>query len=338
MAVSNRELTEDMFQTAELDAGKNEEIAGESTSFWKDAMRRLVKNKAAVVSAIVIVFLIIMSIFGPMMNKYGYDDQDLSRANLPPKIPFLANIHWLPFDGVDSNGIDQYKAKNIKEDFWLGTDKFGRDQWTRIWKGTQISLFIAFAAAMIDLIIGVAYGGISAYFGGRVDNVMQRIIEVLSGIPQLIILILAIMVLKPGIVSIIIAMVITGWTTMARIVRSQILKLKSSEYVLASRTLGANHSRLILKHLLPNSLGQIIITTMFTVPSAIFFEAFLSFIGLGIPVPKASLGTLINDGFQSLQIFPFQVLWPAVVISLLLIAFNLLGDGLRDAFDPKQRK
>lgn len=199
-------------------------------------------------------------------------------------------------------------------------------------------MFIAFAAAAIDLLIGVVYGGISAYAGGRVDDIMQRGIEILVGIPNLVVVLLMIMVLNPGITSIIIAMIITGWTGMARIVRGEVLKLKNQEFVLAARTLGASTGRIIMKHLLPNISGIIIINTMFTIPSAIFMEAFLSFIGLGLMPPEASLGTLINTGFDNLRSYPFMFIYPAIVISVIMIAFNIMADGLRDAFDPKMHK
>jgi oligopeptide transport system permease protein len=187
------------------------------------------------------------------------------------------------------------------------------------------------------MVIGVAYGGISAYYGGRVDNVMQRIIEVLIGIPNLVIVILMILVMERGMLAIIIALTITGWVGMARVVRGQVLKLKGQEFVLASRTLGSSDRKIIIKHLLPNVVGVIIINTMFTIPSAIFFEAFLSFIGLGLQPPMASLGTLIEDGYKSLQIFPHVMIFPAIIISLLMIAFNLVADGMRDALDPKMK-
>ncbi|WP_077623058.1 oligopeptide ABC transporter permease [Sediminibacillus massiliensis] len=232
-----------------------------------------------------------------------------------------------------------YEDKGITDQyFWFGTDTLGRDLFTRTWDGTRVSLLIAFVAAAIDMLIGVAYGGISGYYGGRVDNVMQRIIEILVGIPNLVVVILMIMVLDPGIIAIIIALTITGWTGMARIVRGQILKLKGQEFVLASRTLGSSNTRILSKHLIPNTLGMIIVNTMFTIPSAIFFEAFLSFIGLGLQAPEASLGTLINEGFKALQINPHIMIFPAIVISLIMIGFNILADGLRDALDPKMRE
>ncbi|MYL56487.1 ABC transporter permease subunit [Virgibacillus halodenitrificans] len=327
-----------MFEKVNYNDVASEDITNETRAdnYWKKAMKTLFMNKWAMFSLLCIFFFIIMAIIGPLMNEHSYKEQDLARAFLPPKIPILANVHWLPFDGY-ADGVDQYELKGIEESFWFGTDQFGRDQWTRVWYGTMISLIIAFIAAIIDFLIGVAYGGISGYFGGKVDNIMQRIIEVLVGIPNLVIIILAIIILKPGLISIICAIVLTGWVGMSRIVRGQVLKLKGLEYVLASRALGLSHKSILTGDILPNSIAQIIVTTMFTVPGAIFFEAFLSFIGLGLPAPKASLGTVINEGFESLQVFPYLVLFPSIIISLLLVSFNLLGDGLRDALDPKMK-
>ncbi|MDZ5782493.1 oligopeptide ABC transporter permease [Marinococcus luteus] len=233
--------------------------------------------------------------------------------------------------------VDTYAEAGVEGNFWFGTDRLGRDQWTRTWDGTRVSLYIALIATLLDLFIGVAYGGISGFFGGRTDNILQRILEVLSGIPNLVILILMIVVLDPGILSISLAIAITGWIGMSRIVRGEILKLKNEEFVLASQTLGLSNSKVITRHLVPNTLGLIIINTMFTIPSAIFFEAFLSFIGLGLQAPNASLGVLIDNGFDALQTTPHVLIFPAVVLSVLMIAFNILADGMRDAFDPKMR-
>lgn len=338
MKHEQKTISDDLFQPAAIDEREQEQLSRESISFWRDAWRRLLKNKGAVISLFFILFIIAMAFIGPVLNDYTVKGQNVERANLPAKVPFLENISWLGFDGVDIRGVDQYEQKEVESYFWFGTDSLGRDIWTKTWEGTQISLYIAFLAATLDLLIGVAYGGISAFYGGRVDNVMQRIIEILVGIPNLIIIILMILILDPGITAITLALVITGWVNMARVVRGQILKLKGQEFILASRTLGARHNRLILKHLIPNVLGQVIITTMFTIPNAIFFEAFLSFIGLGLQPPDASLGTLINEGFQSLQIYPHMVWFPAIVISLIMISFNVLGDGLRDALDPRMRR
>ncbi|MYL32232.1 ABC transporter permease subunit [Pontibacillus yanchengensis] len=234
---------------------------------------------------------------------------------------------------------DIYAARGIQDEYyWFGTDQLGRDLWTRTWSGTRISLYIAILAALIDMVIGVVYGGVSAYYGGRVDNYMQRIVEILVGIPNLVVVILMILVLEPGILSITIALTITGWIGMARVIRGNVLKLKNQEFVLASRTLGSSDSRILMKHLVPNVTGLIIINTMFTIPGAIFFEAFLSFIGLGLQPPLASLGTLIDDAFKSFQIYPYMLVFPSVIISLIMVAFNVLADGLRDALDPKMRE
>ncbi|WP_191562317.1 oligopeptide ABC transporter permease [Metabacillus idriensis] len=339
--MAQKEISKELFQPAKIDSSKSEEINKPSLNYWQDAWLRVRKNKAAVFSLIVIVLLTLLAFIGPAISGYDSARQKATHSNLPPRIQGLENISWLPFDGTRTlnNGeeIKIYEQKQIKEYYWLGTDNLGRDQFTRIWKGTQISLYIAFLAAFIDMIIGVAYGAISGYFGGRIDNVMQRIIEVLMGIPNLVVVILMILILKPGIISITVALTITGWVGMARVVRAQVLKLKNQEFVLASRTLGASHSKIIFKHLIPNLVGVIIINTMFTIPNAIFFEAFLSFIGLGLQDPLASLGTLIDEGFKSMRAFPYQMIYPAIVISVIMVAFNMIADGLRDALDPKMR-
>lgn len=332
----SQEITEDMFRPATIQVEEKEEIASEAISYGRDAMRRLVKNKPAMISGLIIFFITIMAFVGPHMNKWGVNDQELMRSNIPPKVEFLSKIGI--FTGVSSDGTDLYADRQIEDNFWFGTDKLGRDLWTRTWKGTQISLIIGFVAAIVDLFIGVIYGGVSGYFGGTTDNIMQRIVEVLMSIPQLVIIILLIMVLKPGLLSIIIAIAMTGWIGQSRIVRGQVLKLKSSEYVMAAQTLGARPSRIIGKHLLPNTMGQIIITTMFSIPGAIFAEAFLSFIGLGIPQPEASLGSLIDLGSEIVETHPYQVMFPAIILSVLLICFNLFADGLRDALDPRMRQ
>lgn len=334
-------MDKELFEPAVIDRNKSEEISKPSLSFWQDSWLRIRKNKAAIVSLIIIFLLAIMAFIGPSISDYEFDRQKTSHANLPPRIPVLENVSWLPFDGMrtvkDGSQVNVYEQKEITDYYWFGTDSLGRDLFSRVWKGTQISLYIAFIAAAVDMIVGVTLGAISGYFGGRIDNTIQRIIEILSGIPNLVVVILMIIVLKPGILSIVIALSITGWTSMARVVRAQVLKLKNQEFVLASRTLGESHSKIIFKHLIPNLAGVIIINTMFTIPSAVFFEAFLSFIGLGLQDPLASLGTLIDDGFKSMRAFPHQMIIPAVVISVIMIAFNMIADGLRDALDPKMR-
>lgn len=330
------EITEDLFVPAPFEEEEAEEIVGPPTDFWKESFRRLLKNRGAFIGLVTIIIISFFAIFGPMMNEYSYQEQNLLRSNLPP---LVHGLEWAGFNGENSHGLNVYEANSITDaPAWIGTDEFGRDLWTRVWRGTQVSMIIAVVAALLDLLIGVIYGGISAFYGGRTDDVMQRIIEVLVGIPNLILIILFILILQPGITTIILAMVITGWVNMARIVRGQILQLKGQEFILASKALGASNRQLIWKHLIPNTMGPIIVTLMFTIPTAIFFEAFLSFIGLGIQPPLASLGTLIEDGYQEMQYFSYKLIFPAILISAIMISFNVLGDGLRDALDPKMRK
>ncbi|NBJ69663.1 MULTISPECIES: ABC transporter permease [Clostridia] len=300
---------EEMFKVVGRKEEESEKISKPVLSNWQDGWLRLKKNKAAIVGLFIILTIVLLSFVGPYVNEYAYDEAHYDKVYSQPN-----NEHW------------------------LGTDKFGRDQWTRLWEGTKVSLYIAVLAALLDILIGITYGAVSAWKGGKVDNIMQRIIEILVGIPNLIIIILLIMIMKPGIITIMLAMVITGWVNMARLVRGQVYKLKTQEYVLASRALGASTSRIILGHMLPNTLGIIIINLMFTIPSAIFTEAFLSFIGLGLQEPLASLGVLINDGFHSMRNQFYLLAYPAIVIVALMVSFNMLADGLRDAFDPKMRK
>lgn len=338
MANAPEKIDKHRFDPAPKDDSDNERIAKPQLSFFKDAWLRVRKNKAAIISAIVLLLVIIMSAIGPHINQFDGYEQDVSKGNLPPRIPVLEDMGI--FDGSQEVGgveTNKYEELGIEEYYWFGTDSLGRDLFTRVWLGTRVSLYIAVLAAAIDMLIGVIYGLVSGFKGGRTDNVMQRILEILSGVPNLIVVILMLLILQPGIMSITIAMVITGWIGMARVVRGQTLKLRDQEYMLASRTLGAKNNRLLFKHLLPNLSGVIIINTMFTVPSAIFFEAFLSFIGIGLQAPAASLGTLIEDGYKTFQFLPHLMVIPCIVISVILITCNLIGDGLRDAFDPKMR-
>jgi oligopeptide transport system permease protein len=309
METRRAELTPDLFEQIKLGSEASERIAGPPIGFWRDSWNRLKKNRGALVGLGVIVVVITLAYVGPLLSPHTAFGQGLLRR----------------YEGPSSQ-------------FWFGTDEFGRDLWSRVWIGTQVSLYIGFLAAFLDLAVGVVYGAISGLFGGRVDDVMQRGIEILNGVPYLVVAILAMLVLSPGIITITIAIGMTSWTYMARIVRGRMLQLKDQEFSLASRSLGAGRWRLLTKHLLPNSLGPMIVNLMFTIPLAIFAEAFLSFIGLGIQPPDTSLGALISEGYKELRFHSYLLWFPTAVFSLLMICFNLFADGLRDALDPKMRK
>ncbi|MDM5359070.1 dipeptide transport system permease protein [Peribacillus sp. B2I2] len=303
-------LTEDMFQPAEGNFKEAERIARPTVSYWSDVWRRFKENKLAMTGFVLIILLVLLAIFGPYINGYTYYGQDFEKKNLSPN-----------------------------SEHWFGTDSAGRDLFTRAWYGARISLFIGLMAALIDFLIGVLYGGISAIRGGRTDNIMMRFAEVIYAIPYLLMVILMMVVLKPGILPIIIAMSITGWIPMARLVRGQVLQLKENEYIHAATISGANTSWTLRKHMIPNTMGPILVNLTLTVPTAIFAEATLSFLGLGVPAPQASWGTLTSDALGSILVGNFyQLLIPAILISLTMFAFNVAGDGLQDALDPKLRK
>ncbi len=303
------EYTSDMFKPVGKDIEGAEAIVRPSVTYWQDAWRRLKQNRLAMVGLWVIVAITLIAVFGPMLSPYSYSDQSLFDQNM-----------------------------YVTKEHWLGTDDLGRDLLTRIMYGARISLTVGFVASFINLTVGVVYGGISGYYGGNVDNAMMRIVEILSGIPLLLYVILLMVVLKPGLQNILIALGLVYWLGMARIVRGQILSLKEQDYVLAARTIGADSWRIIWKHLIPNAMGPIIVTATLNIPQAIFTEAFLSFIGLGVNAPMASWGVLANDALPSFRTYPWQLFFPAIAISVTMLAFNFFGDGLRDALDPKQRK
>jgi oligopeptide transport system permease protein len=284
-------------------------ITRPSTTAGQDAWRRLKKNKLAMIGLYTVLFIILVAVFGPWLSSLSYSDQNLMQTNKPP-----------------STG------------HWFGTDNLGRDLFIRVLYGARISLAIGIVASLINLTIGVIYGGIAGFFGGRIDRIMMNIVDILYGIPVLLYVILLMVVLKPGLTNIFIALGIAYWLGMARMVRGQMLSLKEQEYVLAARTIGAGNWRILFQHLLPNSLGPIIITMTLAIPEAIFTEAFLSFIGLGVAAPMASWGVLASEGVTSLRSYPFQLFFPAMAISITMLAFNFLGDGLRDALDPHVRR
>ena len=303
------DIPQELFVPAQVDLGERERISRPSLTAWQDGWLRLKQNKAAVVSLFIIIVIVALALLAPIFSPYDFAQTDYSAIYQPPSAAHL-----------------------------FGTDGFGRDQFTRIWYGTRISLLIGFVAACLDLFVGVTYGAVSALMGGKVDAIMQRIIEVLVGIPHLIIVILLMMVLPAGVGTIIVALAITGWVNMARLVRARILQLKGQEFVMAAQVLGTSQKNIILRHLIPNTVGVIVINAMFTIPSAIFTEAFLSFIGIGLSEPKASLGVLINNGYSVLQNSPYLLICPAIVIVLIMVCFSILGDGLRDALDPRMSK
>ncbi|MGB9814126.1 MAG: ABC transporter permease [Thermovenabulum sp.] len=302
------EFSKELFTHVGKNISEMEAIVRPSITYWQDAWRRLKQNKIAMLGLIIIILYTIMAIVGPYMTPYDYRTTNPSEADQPPS------------------------AKH-----WFGTDSLGRDLWERTWMGARVSLMIGFVAALLNAFIGVIVGGISGYFGGKVDMVIMRFIDVMYAIPYMIIVILMMVVLGQGIVPLILALVVGGWLGMARLVRGQVLQLKEQEFVLAAKVLGASHARIIFRHLIPNTLGVILVNLTMSVPGAIFSEAFLSFIGLGVVPPQSSWGQLAAYGAQTFRIYPYQLFIPAFFISTTMLSLNLLGDGLRDALDPRLR-
>ncbi|MCR6513703.1 MAG: ABC transporter permease [Clostridium chrysemydis] len=303
------ELNRDKFKIVGIDKSKSESIERPNLTYWQDAWMRLKKNKVAMFSLVLLVLIVLMCAIQPLIAGDSYKIQNIYNMNQGPSSEHI-----------------------------FGTDALGRDIFDRLWVGGRVSLIIAFVGTVVECVFGTIYGGISGYFGGKVDNIMMRIVEILNSIPYLIVVILISVRLGNGIVPLLIALVLTGWTGIARMVRGQVMQLKESEYVMAAKTLGASPMRIIFKHMLPNTLGIIIVYITFDIPSYIFAEAFLSFIGLGIQPPQTSWGAMASEGQQMMLFYPYQVIFPALAIALTMLAFNLFGDGLRDALDPKLRK
>jgi len=279
-----------------------------SFNYWQESWQRLKTNKMAMFGLCSLGLLILMAIVGPFLTPYTYYETHLHLKNQPPS-----------------------------SNFWFGTDELGRDLFTRVWWGARISLLVGITASLIDLIIGVFYGSLAASLGGKWEEFMMRVADIIYSIPYLLVVILLMVVIGSGIGTIILALTITGWISMARIVRGQILQLKELDFIKAAQSLGASRMRILWRHLIPNAIGSIIITVTLTIPTAIFAEAFLSFLGLGVQAPIASWGTMANDGLPALRYYPWRLFFPAASISLTMLCFNLLGDGLRDAFDPRLR-
>ncbi|MGG6798277.1 UNVERIFIED_CONTAM: ABC transporter permease [Streptococcus canis] len=320
-----------------------EKIQKPALSFLQDAWRRLKHNKLAVVAMGFLVILLVFSIGSNLVvskedaNRFNSKEVSIYR-NLPPKLssnlPFWNGT--ITYAG-NTEANDAYADQGVPEGktFLLGTDNLGRSLGKRITVGIRISLLIAIVATLIDLIIGVTYGLVSGFTGGKVDTVMQRMIEIISSIPNLVIVTMLGLLLGNGVTSIVISIAIVGWTSMARQVRNLTLSYRERDFVLASQALGESNVKIAFKHVLPNISGIIIVQIMMTVPSAIMYESVLSAINLGVKPPTASLGSLITDAQENLQYYPYQVLLPALALVFISLAFILLGDGLRDAFDPK---
>lgn len=307
---TNLNVTPDMFKRVPKDDIEAEKIARPIITFWADVWRRLKMNKAAMISIGIIVLLVVLVIVGPMMTKFSFKDQDAQARNLAPSA-----THW------------------------FGTDTAGRDIWARVWVGGRVSITIGIVCAVIAMIVGVAYGSVAGLIGGKVDNIMMRIVEIISCLPYLLIVILVCLWLnKTNLGSILLALSLTSWTGTSRMVRGQVLAVKNEEYVLAARTLGVPTWKIIIRHIVPNVLAIVIVGLTFDIPGFIFSEAFLSYMGIGLQPPDVSWGIMANEAQSQMLFYPYQLFFPTMAIALTMLSFTLLGDGLRDALDPKLRK
>lgn len=302
-------LADELFTIKGCDDADSEVIARPQTTYWKDAWRRLKQNHLAIIAMVILLIIVFLTIFGPAISGYSFDKMSADMNQFP-------------------------SAKH-----WFGTDQLGRDLFARIWIGGRVSIIIGVVGAVITTIVGSIYGSVSAFAGGRVDSIMMRIVEIISSIPYLIVVILLSLILDDsGIGSILLALCIVGWCPTARLVRGQILQLVNSEYVIAAQTLGVSSWKIILRHMIPNTMSVIIVNLTFRIPGYIFSEAFLSYVGLGIKSPNTSWGVLASAAQQTMFFYPYQLIFPAVMIGLTMLSFTLFGDGLRDALDPKLRR
>lgn len=368
-----KNLPASAFESLHQDEIMDEKFQTKPIGFFKDAMIRLSKNAVSMISLAVIVLIVIASLVVPNITGYTYTEQNVNLANLPPKIPGLEKLGIADgsyvlterrMDKLDDperypegcileitnehevNGVmmcdvkvDYYAYCGAPDDQYhlLGTDSLGRDLLTRLFRGARISLLIAVITVVTNVFIGVVYGAISAYYGGKVDMILTHLAEVMDGMPYVVVTILFMLVLGAGIFSIVLAMTVTGWIGTSRLIRAQFYRFKGREYVLAARTLGVPDRTLIFRHILPNCVGPLITRSMIAIPGAIFSESFLAYIGLGIAPPNPSIGILLSDGQKVLLQYPYQTIYPAILISVLMIAFNLFSNGLRDALDPTKR-
>ncbi len=303
-----QDISKELFTPVEQGSVDSDVLTRPSLSYWKDAMRRFRQNYVAMGATVILLIIILFAIFAPILSEYTYDQQDWMKSNQGPS------------------------AEHI-----FGTDALGRDQWVRAWEGARVSLMIGASVALVNAVIGILYGGLSGLLGGTVDLIMMRVCEVMGAIPQILWVTLLVLVLQPGFLPIIIALSATGWIGMARLFRGQVLSLKQREFVMASRSLGTGNLWVIVKHLVPNAISPIITSMAFAIPGAIFAEAFLSYIGLGLPLPEASWGNLVSTGANNFLSYPYQLWFPAALICITMLSFTLIGDALRDALDPRMK-
>ncbi len=309
------------FEVVGTDIEQSMAMVRPSISYWKDAWRRLKKNRVAIACLIFLGIMAVGSVVMPLLSEFTFREQ-----------------HWDEVKQPMFSICIQSDAAGFGHMHIFGTDSLGRDMWTRVWSGGQVSLFIGLMAALTNFVIGMPYGSISGFIGGRVDNVMMRVVEVINGIPYLIVVTLLMVVMEGGIPTIILAMAVVGWTGLARLVRGQVVAIKEQEYVIAAKTMGASRSRIIFRHIMPNTLSVVIVSLTMAIPGAIFTEAFLSFIGIGVQEPAASWGSLCQQAQSSVFINTYLLLIPAAFICLTMLSLNLFGDALRNVLDPRMRK
>ena len=316
---------------------KNTAVKEAVSGVRHETLKRFLAQKSAVFGAVILILLILLSLIGPYISGHSYDEQNLSYANMAPRVPLLSSLGIL--DGSESvpktSGTvteNKYDEMGLEDTYYVfGTDNLGRDMFSRCFMGLRISLIIAFVATMINLVIGMNYGIISGYFGGTTDLIMQRFIDVLSSIPTLVVVTLLMLVLKPGMGSIIVALMVSGWFEMSLISRAEVLKVKELEYVQAAKTMGAGHMHIIFKDIVPNIVGKLVTQIMLSIPEAVFLEAFLSFVGLGMPAGTCSLGILLSDGFKNAMLHPYKLLPAAIIMVLLMIGCHLVAEGIKKA-------
>ncbi len=334
------------FEKATDEEKRQQDVMGESTTFFKDGMRRLKKNPLAMGSIIVLILILAIIFIAPHFVPYSYD-QIISVGGVRDK--GSANLGFMEYSQKELQYMEETGEHLFPHLF--GTDGLGRDYFIRVIYGTRVSLAVGVVAAIMVVIIGIIYGSIAGYFGGKVDLIMMRIVDIIYSLPDMLIIILLSVVLKENLgnalagtvlsklgsnmISMFIVFGLLYWVSMARLIRGQILTIKNNEYVLAAKCIGTSNRKILTSHILPNCLSVIIITTALQIPSAIFTESYLSFLGLGVSVPLSSLGSLANDARAAMQSYPHRLVIPAVIICLIVLALNLLGDGLRDAFDTK---